>query len=116
MLFSIIFFTLIFVVTYLVYSFLFNDKLKKEQYTKISELTFLVRKFNLDKKKMSYKRCLNGVSIINAFIIAFTITVVDALNIDIVFVLIVAFIMMVILILICYFAYGKYLNKKWGIK
>ncbi len=114
--FSVIFFGILFVVFYLLYYFIFDDMLKKEKYTKISELVFLTRKFNLDKKKMDYKKCLNGVAIINAFIIAITATLVDLIKIDIIFVLGIAFVILMGLIFICYMLYGKYLNKKWGIK
>ena len=114
--FSIIFFCVLFVVFYLIYYFIFDDKLKKEKYTKISELTFIVSKFKLDKKKMDYRKCLNGVAIINAFIISFTITIIDLLPIDIMFKLSVAFVMLMGLIFSLYMIYGKHLQKKWGKK
>lgn len=111
-----ILFGIVFVVVYLVYYFIFEDMLKKEKYAKISELGLLVRKFNLDKKKMDYKKCLNGVALMNAFIISFTFSLINILDINIVFTLMFAFVVMTILILVCYFSYGKYLNKKWGKK
>lgn len=113
-LFEVLFFMILFVVIYLVYNFIFLSMLKKEKYTKISELGLLVRKFSLDKKKMSYKTCLNGVAIINSFIISFTIVLIDALPISIIFKLGIAFLVMVVLILVLYTLYGKYLQKKWG--
>ena len=114
--FSLIFFMFLFIVFYFIYYFIFNDMLKKEKYAKISELGFLVRRFNLDKKKMDYKKCLNGVAIINAFIIAITIVIVDILPISITFTLLVAFVILMVLIYTCYTLYGKYLYKKWGKK
>ncbi|MBQ8659284.1 MAG: hypothetical protein IJ475_00390 [Bacilli bacterium] len=113
---ALIMFALVFVIVYFVYYFIFDDMLKKEKYTKISELGLLVRKFNLDKKKMDYKKCLNGVAVINAFIISFTFTLIDFIEIDIIFTLLFAFVVLTVLILVCYFSYGKYLNKKWGKK
>lgn len=112
--FNVMFFILIFLAVYFVYYFIFDDMLKKERYTKISELVILTKKFNLDKKKMDYRKLLKGVAIINAFIIAFSATLVDFLPIDIMFKLAVAFVVILILIFSLYFAYGKYLNKKWG--
>lgn len=114
--FNILFFVIIFIVVYFAYYLIFENKLKKEKYTKISELVLLTRKFNLDKKKMNYKECLNGVAIINAFIIAFTVTIIDLLKVPIVFCMIVAFVMLTALIYSLYMLYGRYLSKKWGKK
>ena len=50
--FSLIMFVLLYSVIYVVFYFIFDDMLKKEKYTKISELVLLTNKFNLDKKKM----------------------------------------------------------------
>ena len=62
MLFSILFFIVLFIVFFLIYYFIFEDMLKKEKFDKISELTFLINVYKLDKKKIDYKKCLNGVS------------------------------------------------------
>jgi len=112
--FSSLFFTIIFVVVYFVYYFIFDDRLKKEKYTKITELSFLVKLNNLDKKKMDYRKTLNGVALINAFIIAFTITFINLIKLKIYYCLPVAFIMMFGMIYFSYKTYGKHLAKKWG--
>ena len=116
MLFSLLLFMIVFVVMYFIYYFIFDDKLKKEKYTKISELVLLVNKFNLDKKKMNYKSALNGIAIINAFIISFTIAMIDFIPLRIEFKLLIAFFVIMVLMISLYFAYGKYLHKKWGKK
>ena len=64
--FTVIMFVVLFVGVYLVFNFIFDDMLKKEKYTKISELVLLTKKFDLDKKKMDYKKALNGIALINA--------------------------------------------------
>lgn len=114
--FNLIMFIVIFIGVYFVYYFIFDDMLKKEKYTKISELVLLTRKFNLDKKKMNYKSALNGIAIINASIIAVTFTIIDLIPVNIVFKLIIAFVLMLIMIFTLYLSYGKYLQKKWGKK
>lgn len=115
-LFSLLLFIIIFVIVYLVFYFIYDDKLKKEKYTKISELVIFTKRFNLDKKKMNYKSFLNGIAIINAFIIAFTASIIDFIPLRIEFKLIIAFVVIMVLMLVMYFAYGRYLNKKWGKK
>ncbi len=112
--FELVLFIIMFLIIYFVYYFIFDDLLKKEKYTKISELVILTKKFNLDKKKMSYRKCLNGIAAINAFIISFTITIIELIPVNIIFKLVIAFIIILILIFSLYFSYGKYLNKKWG--
>ncbi len=114
--FSLIMFALIFTVIFFVYYFIFDDMLKKEKYTKISELVLLTKKFDLDKKKMNYKSALNGVAVINAFIIAFTFSIIDLIPVEITIKLVIGFVIMLSLIFGLYFAYGKKLQKKWGKK
>ena len=116
MLFNLVFFVVLFLVFYFLYSFIFDDMLKKEKYTKINELVFLTSYFKLDKKKMNYRQCLNGVAILNSFIISITIVIVNALKINIMFVLFIAFFIMLILIYVGYMLYGKHCQKKWGQK
>jgi len=112
----VLYFIIVFIVVYFCYYFIFDDMLKKEKYAKISELVILTKKFNLDKKKMNYRSLLNGIAIINAFIMATTIVVADLIPSNYFVKLLVAFILILILMFSLYFAYGKYLNKKWGKK
>lgn len=106
-------FIIMFMVVYAVYYFIFDDMLKKEKYTKISELVLFTNKFNLDKKKIDKKSLLSGVALINAFIMSFTATITMVLPFGYVN-FIIAFIIIMVLIFSMYFTYGKYLNKKWG--
>ena len=115
-LFSVLLFAIAFVIVYLVFYFIYDNKLKKEQYTKISELVLYTKLFNLDKKKMNYKSLLNGVAIINAFIIAFTAALLDFLPLRMEFKLIVAFFIILGLMFGLYYMYGRILKKKWGKK
>ena len=79
--FSLLFFVIVYLVVYFIYYMIFDDMLKKEKYTKISELVLLTNKFKLDKKKMDYRKCLKGIAMINAFIIGVTVVVVDLIGI-----------------------------------
>ena len=114
--FSLLFFVVVFIGFYILYYLIFDDKLKKEKYTKISELVLLTKKFNLDKKKMDYRKCLKGVALINAFIIAFTVVVVDLIGLNNLIWFPIALVMLFGLIIILYFTYGKICEKKWGKK
>jgi hypothetical protein len=109
-------FVLIFIVVYFVCYFIFDDMLKKEKYTKLTSLVLLTNKFNLDKKRMDYKSTMNGVAIINAFIISFTFTVIDLIPVITTLKLVIGFGIMIILIFGLYIIYGKKLQKKWGKK
>lgn len=111
---EILLFVILFIVFYFIYYFIFDDMLKKEKYTKISELVFLTKKFNLDKKKMNYKKCLNGVAIINSLIIAGTASIVIVLPFNMFVTFLIAFVILVVTIFTSYTIYGKFLNKKWG--
>lgn len=114
--FSLIMFAFIFVAVYFVCYYIFDDMLKKEKYTKLTSLVLLTNKFDLDKKKMDYKSTMNGVAIINAFIISFTFTIIDLIPVIITLKLVIGFVIMIILMFGLYFAYGKKLQKKWGKK
>lgn len=114
--FTVIMFAVLFVGVYLVFNFIFDDMLKKEKYTKISELVLLTKKFDLDKKKMDYKKALNGIALINALIVAVGFTITDLLPFNIVINLLIAFVVILIMMFGMYFAYGNHLKKKWGKK
>ena len=113
-LFTILFFIIMFIVVYFVYYMIFDDMLKKEKYTKISELMLITNKFKVDKKKMDYKECLNGIALINAFIMSLTMAVVDLIGLKSIIWLPIALVMIFGLIIIMYYLYGKKCEKKWG--
>jgi hypothetical protein len=113
-LFSLIFFAIVYAGVFFVYYMIFDDMLKKEKYTKISELVLLTNKFKLDQKKMDYRKCLRGVALINAFILALVVVIVEWIGIDTFLWLPIALVLLFGLILLCYYLYGKYCEKKWG--
>ena len=71
-------------------------------------------KIKLDKKKMDYRKCLTGVAMINSFIIALTVVVVDLIGLKNMIWFPIAIVMIFGLILLGYYLYGKYCEKKWG--
>ena len=113
-LFSLLFFAIVFIAAYFIYYMIFDDKLKKEKYTKISELVLLTNKFKINKKKMDYRKCLTGIAMINSFIIALTVVVVDLIGLKNMIWFPIALVMIFGLILLGYYLYGKYCEKKWG--
>ena len=116
MMFGVILFFVVFIVAFFVYYMIFDDMLKKEKYAKISELVLLTNRFHLKKDRKHYRSILNGVSLINSFIIALTIALVVSIKIEMIFRLLMAFVLMLVLIFVSYTIYGKYLSKKWGDK
>ena len=116
MMFGVILFFVVFFVSCLVYYLIFDFLLKKEKYARISELVLLTNKFKLKKDRKHYRSILNGITIINSFIIAITIALVVSIKIDMIFRLLLAFVFMLILIFVMYTIYGKHLSKKWGQK
>ncbi len=111
-----IFFVLIFIIIYLFYILVLNKyRLKKKKYENMGELNYLVYKFNLDIQKINRKKLLNIIGFVNAFIISFTGAVVSLIPLNYIFQMIIGFIILLILIYICYELLGRKLVKK-GLK
>lgn len=89
-----------------------KKKTKKKKKRECLELNYVVTKFKLDKKKMPIKKCIIHFSLMNAFIIAITVVILDLLNTFIALQLIVGFILLFGLIYSCYELYGRICIKK----
>lgn len=113
-------FVLVFIFTFLGFYFLYLRKLKRKSYDKITELNFLIRRFDLKKKELNFKRIVLVLSIINAFIIAFVATmlcIIPSKNwFQLMLGFMVAFVVLMALIYALYEIYGRYLQRKWGRK
>lgn len=108
-LFFFIFFLIVFTFTYLNTS----KKLKKNKINKITEITYLKRKFSLQLTKIEIKKMLLWISLINSFIIAFVTTFIFLLPINIFWQLMIGFVLLFALIYALYEIYGRHLvNKK----
>ena len=103
-----IMFLLIFIITYCMNL----NNYKKRKYTSIGELNYLLKKFNLDRKKLPVRKMLLVFSLIDAFIMAFTASFITALPVNTVFQMLIGFFLLFALIYALYEIYGRHLVKK----
>lgn len=103
-----------FLVIYLVY-FLIVVKREKglDAFKKGKQVMFFKNAYNLNLQKLNYRNFANSLSFVNAFIVALTVTVVEFVD-GYVFKLLLGFIILIPLILICYYILGKFYKKKEG--
>lgn len=91
---------------------IYKPKKGKNKKTSIKELDYLVYKFKIDKNKINYKSFGFMVSLINSFIMALVVVVVEVIPFYFIFRIIIAFILLTGLIYSLYEIYGRYLKKK----
>lgn len=103
-------FLVIFIVTYVIYFKKLSSKKRKNK--NITEITYLVHKFNLDEKALPKKKMILWISMQNAFIISFVWVFISSLRIKIMWQLLIAFVMILALIYALYEIYGRHLVKK----
>lgn len=104
-----IMFLLIFIITY----WMNLNNYKKRKYTSIGELNYLLKKFNLDRKKLPLRKMLLVFSLLDAFIMAFTASFITALPVNTVFQMLIGFVLLFALIYALYEIYGRHLVKKY---
>ena len=104
-----IMFLLIFIITY----WMNLNNYKKRKYTSIGELNYLLKKFNLDRKKLPVRKMLLDFSLLDAFIMAFTASFITALPVNTVFQMLIGFVLLFALIYALYEIYGRHLVKKY---
>lgn len=104
-----IMFLLIFIITY----GMNLNNYKKRKYTSIGELNYLLKKFNLDRKKLPVRKMLLVFSLLDAFIMAFTASFITALPVNTVFQMLIGFVLLFALIYALYEIYGRHLVKKY---
>jgi len=112
--FYILLFMVIFVIVFFCFYFFYDDALRKEKINNIKILQVLVKKFDLNEKEMDNKYVLRGVAIINSFIISLNTIIIDVIGIDKWYAFLIVMVLIIVLILLCYYIFGKLLNKKWG--
>jgi len=84
---------------------------KEDKYKKSSQIKYFVKKYNLNFDKISYNKFLQILAITNSFIMAITATIVNYLP-HLMLKLFVAFILLIILILVCYKVIGVYIERR----
>ena len=104
-----IMFLLIFIITY----WMNLNNYKKRKYTSIGELNYLLKKFNLDRKRLPVRKMLLVFSLLDAFIMAFTDSFITALPVNTVFQMLIGFVLLFALIYALYEIYGRHLVKKY---
>lgn len=106
---------LVFIAVFIVNYLLFvrkNKRLNKKQ-TPL-ELLYLVRVYDLDIKKINYKKFVWIYSLINTFIISTVYIIINYLLDKLIIQIIIGVILLVLFIIICYGLLGRYYIKKEG--
>lgn len=111
---------ILFVFTFLfVYLFyLFFIVLRKKtisKYDKSKEVMYLKNKYKLDLSKINMKILANTIGLLNAFIIALVLFVIDFFD-SFIFKMLIGFVTLFPIILISYHILGKILQKNYGKK
>lgn len=107
-------FVFCFLVIYLLYLFIIVLRKKGlEKFKTSKQLDYFKIKFKLNIKKLNFKKFANALAVTNAFIIAFTVTVIEVFDNWILKVL-VAFLILLPLMYLLYNVIGKYYKKKEG--
>lgn len=88
-----------------------TKKGKKKKVKNISEIDYLVGKFKLNSKKLNKEHVIIWISLINSFIIASVSSVVMLMPFEIMWQLLIAFVLLFGLIYALYEIYGRYLKK-----
>lgn len=109
---NLLFFCLLFVLVFIVYLIKTLIKTKKKTLQNTGEITYLINKYNLDKKKLNYKALSYIICFVNAFIISFTTTVICLIEMKYIWQLLIGFVVLFLLILLIYGLIGKVLIKK----
>ena len=105
------FFFVLFLFVYIIEYIYDYRKRKKKKTDKIMIMSYVIKKFNLDKNKINYKKELKWMSLINGFIIAGVSTVVSSIDTYIILQLGIGFVLLFLLIYALYELYGRHLKK-----
>ena len=108
---------LVFIAVFIVNYLLFVKKNKRLNKNKVPlELLYLVRVYDLDIKKIKYKKFVWIYSLINTFIISTVYIIMTYLLDKLIMQITIGVILLVLFIIICYGLLGRYYIKKEGRK
>lgn len=108
---------LVFIIIFILNYFLFIWKKQKYNKNKIpQELYYLKGLYNINIKKINYKKFVWAYSLINTFIISTTYIVVVRLVNGFIWQIIIGIVLLILLIIICYGLLGRYYMQKEGRK
>lgn len=112
LLYSLIYFAITFLLVLLIYIVFVNRKRKNVKTEgAFTEPSYLIKRFNLDTRKVSYKKLMWTTTFVNAFIIGLVASLVINLN-KLVIQLIVGFVLLLVLEFVFYEIIGKIYVKK----
>ena len=112
----VIYFILTFLLVYMIsYFFIVRKAGKKIQKKVPIEVEYLIKKYNIDLKKVNYREFINTISITGSIIIAITVLIIFNIE-NLLLQLVVSFVVMIPLILIGFKLIGEYYKKKGMIK
>ena len=111
MLYNLLFFLILFIIAFLVFT-LFNKRKLKNNKKKIVESNYIINKFKLDPKKVNYVKLLRILNFTNAFILAFVCTVISILPVKFLWQMLIAFVLLFVMIYLFYELIGRYTVKK----
>ena len=103
-----------FVIIYLLYYLTVVRRDKGiEAFKQGKQLLFFKNAYKLNIDQLNYKKFANALAITNAFIVASVVTIIECVN-GYILKLLVGFVILIPLILICYYILGRIYKKKEG--
>ena len=106
---------IVFIVLFVLHYILFVRKNKKYDKNKVPlELLYLVKIYNLNIKKINYRKFVWIYSLINTFIITTVYIIITYLLESLILQIIIGVILLILFIIICYGILGRYYMKKEG--
>ncbi len=106
------FFCILFVIIFCIHYVYDYRKLKKKKTDNFMLISYVVKKFKIDEKKIQYKKELKWMCLIDSFIISSVGTIVSFLDTYLILQLGIGFVLLFLLIYALYELYGRHLEKK----